>query len=73
VPAKRRLKFDFDVINVVDKDTTKSNKEWLSLVGNILLDILVETAKISNPRDKGADEKVFSVTGVTGVAVSTEA
>lgn len=50
--TKRRLLFDFDVLE--DPQTgiecTKKNLEMLSMMGNILLDILVNTAKIPKIR-----------------------
>jgi hypothetical protein len=34
----------------------KKNKEFLSLMGNILLDILMEKARINNPADPDQNE-----------------
>lgn len=51
---KKKLYFDFDVCNPpVDKiDHSKQNKEMLSMMGNILLDIMVTEAKISDATGK---------------------
>lgn len=45
---KRRLLFDFDIMTEPPNgiDCSKKNLEMLSMMGNILLDILVNTAKI---------------------------
>lgn len=50
---KRRLKFNFEVLDAAAvPDVDKTNKELLSLMGNILLNILLEKAKIE-PQKSG--------------------
>jgi len=60
-PEKRRLSFNYDIIDCpADMDGTKKNLELMSLLGNVLLNILVEVARIPAPGSEQAKQETTS-------------